>query len=111
VPLTLLGTFAVMRWFGVTLNLMSLGGLAVAIGLVVDDASSSPRASCAGSRTAIQPPRRSSSVTRDMFAAVIGTNVHHRRRVRTARAAHRRHRQLPGALAITLRESPCCCRW
>src|SRR5262249_34689927 len=38
VPLTLLGTFAVMRWLGVTLNLMSLGGLAVAIGLVVDDA-------------------------------------------------------------------------
>ena len=38
VPITLLGTFAIMRWFGVTLNLMSLGGLAVAIGLVVDDA-------------------------------------------------------------------------
>ncbi len=38
VPLTLLGTFAVMRWLGVTLNLMSLGGLAVSIGLVVDDA-------------------------------------------------------------------------
>lgn len=38
IPITLLGTFAVMSWLGVTLNLMSLGGLAVAIGLVVDDA-------------------------------------------------------------------------
>ena len=38
VPITLLGTFAVMRWLGITLNLMSLGGLAIAIGLVVDDA-------------------------------------------------------------------------
>lgn len=38
IPITLLGTFAVMNWLGVTLNLMSLGGLAVAIGLVVDDA-------------------------------------------------------------------------
>lgn len=37
VPVTLLGTFAVMRWLGVSLNLMSLGGLAISIGLVVDD--------------------------------------------------------------------------
>lgn len=38
VPVTLLCTFGVMRLCGQTLNLMSLGGLAVAIGLVVDDA-------------------------------------------------------------------------
>lgn len=38
IPIALLGTFAIMSWLGVTLNLMSLGGLAVAIGLVVDDA-------------------------------------------------------------------------
>ncbi|HTD24346.1 MAG TPA: efflux RND transporter permease subunit [Terriglobales bacterium] len=37
-PLTVVGTFLVMRLFGSTLNLMSLGGLAVAIGLVIDDA-------------------------------------------------------------------------
>jgi multidrug efflux pump subunit AcrB len=37
-PATLLMTFAVMRLAGASLNLMSLGGLAVAIGLVVDDA-------------------------------------------------------------------------
>ncbi|MEO8876181.1 MAG: efflux RND transporter permease subunit, partial [Polyangiaceae bacterium] len=38
VPLTLAITFAAMRLAGQTLNLMSLGGMAVAIGLVVDDA-------------------------------------------------------------------------
>ena len=38
VPLTLAITFAAMRVAGQTLNLMSLGGMAVAIGLVVDDA-------------------------------------------------------------------------
>lgn len=37
-PLTVIGTFLVMRLFGSTLNLMSLGGLAIAIGLVIDDA-------------------------------------------------------------------------
>src|SRR5207248_1748662 len=37
-PLTVIGTFLVMRLLGSTLNLMSLGGLAIAIGLVIDDA-------------------------------------------------------------------------
>jgi CzcA family heavy metal efflux pump len=38
VPLTLAVTFGAMRAAGQTANLMSLGGMAVAIGLVVDDA-------------------------------------------------------------------------
>ena len=37
-PLTVMTTFLVMRWLGQTINLMSMGGLAVAIGLVIDDA-------------------------------------------------------------------------
>ena len=37
-PLTVLSTFLFMRWFGESINLMSMGGLAVAIGLVIDDA-------------------------------------------------------------------------
>jgi len=37
-PATLLMTFVAMKLSGASLNLMSLGGLAVAIGLVVDDA-------------------------------------------------------------------------
>ena len=37
-PLTVLATFLFMRLFGESLNLMSIGGMAVAIGLVIDDA-------------------------------------------------------------------------
>jgi len=37
-PLSALGTFLLMRQFGLTANLMSLGGLAIAIGMLVDGA-------------------------------------------------------------------------
>src|SRR6266542_3047549 len=37
-PLAVLMAFVVMRFFGESINLMSMGGLAVAIGLVIDDA-------------------------------------------------------------------------
>jgi len=37
-PLSALSTFALMQFFGLTANLMSLGGLAIAIGLLVDAA-------------------------------------------------------------------------
>ena len=37
-PLAVIPTFVFMRLFGGSINLMSMGGLAVAIGLVIDDA-------------------------------------------------------------------------
>ncbi len=37
IPITLAITFLFLHWAGETLNLMSLGGLAVAIGLIIDD--------------------------------------------------------------------------
>ncbi|SNS64953.1 cobalt-zinc-cadmium resistance protein CzcA [Noviherbaspirillum humi] len=37
-PLSALSTFLLMRWFGLSANLMSLGGLAIAIGMLVDAA-------------------------------------------------------------------------
>ncbi len=37
-PLAALATFLLMRWFGLSANLMSLGGLAIAIGMLVDGA-------------------------------------------------------------------------
>ncbi|MCL2524082.1 MAG: CusA/CzcA family heavy metal efflux RND transporter [Betaproteobacteria bacterium] len=37
-PLSACATFILMRWFGLSANLMSLGGLAIAIGLLVDAA-------------------------------------------------------------------------
>ena len=38
IPATVLVSFAFMRWAGLTLNLMTLGALAVGIGLIIDDA-------------------------------------------------------------------------
>ncbi|QEG40979.1 efflux RND transporter permease subunit [Roseimaritima ulvae] len=38
IPISLIGTFAVMEFLGVTLNTLSLFGLVLAIGIVVDDA-------------------------------------------------------------------------
>src|SRR5262249_28721958 len=37
-PLTIVGTFAILHGLNGTINLMSMGGLAIAIGLVIDDA-------------------------------------------------------------------------
>lgn len=36
VPISILAALAAMAWFGVSANLMSLGGLAIAIGMIVD---------------------------------------------------------------------------
>ncbi|MCA9109961.1 MAG: efflux RND transporter permease subunit, partial [Planctomycetaceae bacterium] len=38
IPISLIGTFAVMQLFGISLNTLSLFGLVLAIGIVVDDA-------------------------------------------------------------------------
>jgi CzcA family heavy metal efflux pump len=73
VPLTLLGTFAVMRWVGVTLNLMSLGGLAIAIGLVVDDAIVVTEGIVRRIEEGHPVDKAVELGTKDMFAAVIGT--------------------------------------
>ena len=37
-PVSVLATFLWMRWFGLSANLMSLGGIAIAIGMLVDSA-------------------------------------------------------------------------
>ena len=38
IPVSLIGTFAVMAAFGFSLNMLTLFGLVLAIGIVVDDA-------------------------------------------------------------------------
>ncbi len=73
VPLTLLGTFAVMSWLGITLNLMSLGGLAIAIGLVVDDAIVVTEGIVRRIEDGSEISVAIELGTADMFAAVVGT--------------------------------------
>ncbi len=38
IPISLIGTFLVMNWFGRTLNVISMAGMAFAVGMVVDNA-------------------------------------------------------------------------
>lgn len=75
VPITLLGTFAVMRWFGITLNLMSLGGLAISIGLVVDDAIVVTDGIVARIEEGLARDLAIEQGFHDMFAAVVGTTL------------------------------------
>jgi multidrug efflux pump subunit AcrB len=75
VPVTLLATFGVMRLFGQTLNLMSMGGLAVAIGLVVDDAIVIVEAIVRRQEEGLGVSEAAARGTRDLFAAVVGTTA------------------------------------
>ena len=75
VPITLLGTFAVMRVFNMTLDLMSLGGLAISIGLVVDDAIVVTEGIVARLETGTPRDEAIALGYSDMFAAVLGTTI------------------------------------
>jgi multidrug efflux pump subunit AcrB len=75
VPITLAIAFSAMRLADQTLNLMSLGGMAVAIGLVVDDAIVVVEA-IARHRDAGETPERSAlSGASELAPAVIGTTL------------------------------------
>lgn len=76
IPVTMLITFLLMRALGQTLNLMTLGALAVGIGLVIDDAivvvenvvrhlshGESPRESVVTAASEIAPPMVSATLT------------------------------------------------
>ena len=75
VPITLICTFGAMRLFGVTLNLMSMGGLAVAIGLVVDDAIVIVEAIVHRLEEGHPVGEACRLGTQDLFAAVVGTTL------------------------------------
>ena len=75
VPLTLALTFVCMRLAHQTLNLMSLGGMAVAIGLVVDDAIVIVEA-IAHHRERGKAPREAANLgTIELAPAVLGTTL------------------------------------
>ena len=75
VPITLVCSFGVMRLFGQSLNLMSLGGLAVSIGLVVDDAIVIVEAIVRRLEEGASVEVAAEQGTRDLLAAVVGTTL------------------------------------
>jgi CzcA family heavy metal efflux pump len=75
VPLTLGATFLVVALLGQTLNLMSLGGMAVAIGLVIDDAIVVVEAIGRRLEEGATPAEAAESGTRTMFGPVLGTTA------------------------------------
>jgi CzcA family heavy metal efflux pump len=74
-PLTLVGTFWILHLAGGTINLMSLGGLAIAIGLVIDDAivvvENIHRHRAAGESVPVAAERG----TQELIAAVTGSTL------------------------------------
>lgn len=75
IPLTLALTFVVMRAAGQTLNLMSLGGMAVAIGLVVDDAIVIVEAIAHQREIGVPPSQAAIRGTVELAPAVFGTTL------------------------------------
>jgi multidrug efflux pump subunit AcrB len=75
VPLTLGATFLPAKIFGQSLNLMSLGGLAVAIGLVIDDAIVVVEAIGRGVEAGREPPTAAREGVRALLPALIGTTL------------------------------------
>jgi CzcA family heavy metal efflux pump len=74
-PLTLVGTFWILHLAGGTIDLMSLGGLAIAIGLVIDDAivvvENIFRHRAAGESVAVATEKG----TQELIAAVTGSTL------------------------------------
>src|SRR5205085_2832170 len=74
-PLTLGATLLVMRVFGQTLNLMSLGGLAIAVGLVIDDAVVIVEAVHRHLEAGLPASEAARRGTEELFWPVVGTTV------------------------------------
>ncbi len=75
VPVTLGITFLPVDLFGQSLNLMSLGGLAVAIGLVIDDAIVVVEAIGRRVEEGMPPSESAERGTRALMAALLGTTA------------------------------------
>ncbi|HEX4351938.1 MAG TPA: efflux RND transporter permease subunit, partial [Polyangiales bacterium] len=75
VPLTLGATFLPMSALGESLNLMSLGGLAVAIGLVIDDAIVMVEGIGRSIERGVPPPLAATEASRALFGPLLGTTA------------------------------------
>jgi CzcA family heavy metal efflux pump len=74
-PLSVIGTFFFLKLFSGTLNLMSLGGLAIAIGLIIDDAVVVIENIYRHLGLGESPPQAAESGTHELLGAVIGSTA------------------------------------
>ena len=74
-PLTFGSTLLLLRLSGETLNLMSLGGLAIAVGLVIDDAVVIVEAVHRHLESGLPPAEAARRGTEELFWPVVGTTV------------------------------------
>jgi CzcA family heavy metal efflux pump len=75
IPISVLGTFAIMWAMGQSLNLMSLGGIAVAVGLIIDDAIVVVENIARRMKTAEDKRRSVVDATRQIVGAVVGSSL------------------------------------
>lgn len=75
VPIVLAATLLVMRALGATLNLMSLGGMAIAVGLVIDDAIIVLEAIARRLEHGEPPEQAAAGGVSDIGPAVVGTTL------------------------------------
>lgn len=75
IPISVLGTFAIMSVFGESLNLMSLGGVAVAIGLIIDDAIVVVENIARRLRSNERRTRAIIEATQEILGAVVGSSL------------------------------------
>ena len=74
-PLSVIATFFFVQVFGGTLNLMSLGGLAIAIGLIIDDAVVVIENIYRHLGLGESPPEAAERGTGELFGAVVGSTA------------------------------------
>ena len=75
IPISLIGTFAFIKIFGFTINSLSLFGLTLATGLVVDDAIIVVENIDRLIRQGMNPREAASESMRELFSAVIATSL------------------------------------
>jgi CzcA family heavy metal efflux pump len=75
IPISILGTFAIMWALGQSLNLMSLGGIAVGVGIIIDDAIVVVENIARQLKTAKDTRRTIIDATRQITGAVVGSSL------------------------------------
>ncbi|AXR66892.1 AcrB/AcrD/AcrF family protein [Leptospira mayottensis] len=75
VPISVMATFLMMFGFGLTINTMSLGGLAIGVGMVVDSATVVLESIASKKKTVSDPIQASIEGTKEVFGSILGSTI------------------------------------